>query len=346
MLAGRESAADCNRICPAGVERDERGCCPSSLAPTPTSGPARAPVAAACPEGQQRNDDTAGHCCWSGQVWAGGKCNGAPAACPRGFSVVKETCKPSECGEGMTHPANARTECCWPGQLWSKVNSTCVGTPRCPKGFELRGDTCGDLAEEARVAAEWARRAAEQKERLQREEAERIERERREQAERLDRLRREEAARIEEERREEERRRAAQIAAEAQKREDERAARFAEAKQKAEDNRDSAKVALGFGIGIGVLSAPFIGLSFWENGRIQGGGFSTGSDIQSAAGQGKAFNIAAAAFGAAGGALFVGGVIGIAVNHEPKESDVARAAPPPRAEITVGPSGLGLRGAF
>jgi hypothetical protein len=48
----------------------------------------------------------------------------------------------------MAHPPNAKTECCWPGQAWSKINGTCVGTPKCPTRFEARGDTCADLEAE------------------------------------------------------------------------------------------------------------------------------------------------------------------------------------------------------
>jgi hypothetical protein len=57
----------------------------------------------------------------------------------------------------MVHPPNAKLDCCWPGQAWSKLNSVCVGTPRCPPNFETRGDTCIDLEAER----EAQRRAAE-----------------------------------------------------------------------------------------------------------------------------------------------------------------------------------------
>src|SRR5258708_1279075 len=39
---------------------------------------------AACADGKEKSADTAGHCCWAGQVWAGNKCVGAPTSCPRG----------------------------------------------------------------------------------------------------------------------------------------------------------------------------------------------------------------------------------------------------------------------
>jgi hypothetical protein len=64
----------------------------------------------------------------------------------------------------MVHPGKSKTECCWPGQAWSSINSVCVGTPKCPAGFEARGESCADLeAERARAAqVEEQRRAAAQ----------------------------------------------------------------------------------------------------------------------------------------------------------------------------------------
>ncbi len=117
----------------------------------------------------------------------------------------------------------------------------------------------------------------------------------------------------------------------------EHAARLSEATQKAADARGSGKVALGFGIGSVALSGLFMGLGAMQNGSIHNGGFGTGADIQSAADKGKAFNITAAAFGAAGGVLIAVAIPVIAVNHEPKDSDVA---------LTLGPFGGGVRGSF
>jgi hypothetical protein len=61
----------------------------------------------------------------------------------------------------MVHPGKNKTECCWPGQAWSTLHAVCVGVPKCPAGFEARGESCADLeAERARAAqAEEQRRA-------------------------------------------------------------------------------------------------------------------------------------------------------------------------------------------
>jgi hypothetical protein len=53
-----------------------------------------APVAeTACPEGQERDEDTQGHCCWRDQAWSSAKnrCIGKPT-CPKGMLAKAETC--------------------------------------------------------------------------------------------------------------------------------------------------------------------------------------------------------------------------------------------------------------
>lgn len=52
------------------------------------------PVAeTACPEGQERDEDTQGHCCWRDQAWSSvkTKCIGKPT-CPKGMLAKGETC--------------------------------------------------------------------------------------------------------------------------------------------------------------------------------------------------------------------------------------------------------------
>lgn len=50
--------------------------------------------AAECREGQVRNEDTQGQCCWPGQQWSSTQstCVGMPTACPAGHRVVGESC--------------------------------------------------------------------------------------------------------------------------------------------------------------------------------------------------------------------------------------------------------------
>ncbi len=47
-----------------------------------------------CPIGKERGPDSAGECCWPGQVWASasGRCVGIPRSCPEGREVSGETC--------------------------------------------------------------------------------------------------------------------------------------------------------------------------------------------------------------------------------------------------------------
>jgi eukaryotic-like serine/threonine-protein kinase len=55
--------------------------------------PAVVPPLEACPTGQERDDDTQGHCCWPDQAWssAKNKCIGKPT-CPKGFVMKGEAC--------------------------------------------------------------------------------------------------------------------------------------------------------------------------------------------------------------------------------------------------------------
>jgi hypothetical protein len=101
---------------------------------------------ASCPAGQNISEDTAGHCCWSGQAWSRSreKCVGIPA-CPNGFTPGAETCK-AVCPEGQQISEETFGHCCWPAQVWSKNRQACVGVPSCPRGFEAQGEACGYAA--------------------------------------------------------------------------------------------------------------------------------------------------------------------------------------------------------
>ncbi len=97
---------------------------------------------AACPPGQARSMDTAGHCCWPAQAWSRSRrqCVGVPQ-CPEGTRVEGETCV-SVCGAGQSITADTAGHCCWPGQAWSSTRQACVGIPQCPTGFEAEGQSC------------------------------------------------------------------------------------------------------------------------------------------------------------------------------------------------------------
>jgi len=83
---------------------------------------------AKCRDGKTATADTAGHCCWPGQVWNNEKCIGTPTSCPTGFVTDADTqsCKDnspkrdSGCGDGMVSvKVGNDSHCCWPGQAWS-----------------------------------------------------------------------------------------------------------------------------------------------------------------------------------------------------------------------------------
>jgi len=130
--------APCNRSCDAS-KRDSYGCCPGAPA-APPAPPAAPSAPAACTGGQVRNTDTAGHCCWPGQGWAGG-CVGTPTQCPAGFVATASSCELPACQEGRARTPDG-VHCCWPGQAWVASRSTCVGAPTCPAGLVSVGEGC------------------------------------------------------------------------------------------------------------------------------------------------------------------------------------------------------------
>jgi hypothetical protein len=46
------------------------------------------------------------------------------------------------CPAGQARTADTAGNCCWPAQVWSKVQSRCVGIPRCPTGLDPVGESC------------------------------------------------------------------------------------------------------------------------------------------------------------------------------------------------------------
>jgi hypothetical protein len=98
--------------------------------------------AAPCPQGQSMNAETAGHCCWGGQVWSKlqNRCVGAPA-CPAGMRAEGDQCV-ADCPAGQTQNPDTEGHCCWSNQVWSRTRGVCVGVPACPAGFAPSGETC------------------------------------------------------------------------------------------------------------------------------------------------------------------------------------------------------------
>ena len=135
----------CNRSCAAEL-RDARGCCPALAATPPPIRPAAAatpPKPAECTDGTSMGPDTAGHCCWTGQVWASTRCVGVPASCPANRRVDAKTqeCALISCETGMVR-TDDNVHCCFAKQGWSGTRNVCVGVPQCPKGLEAEGETC------------------------------------------------------------------------------------------------------------------------------------------------------------------------------------------------------------
>ena len=106
-----------------------------------------APLAAfsqPCPPGRTITNDTLGHCCWPGQVYAQsrGVCVGVPTSCPSSFVPKGETCE-QNCPPGQKIAPDTHGVCCWPGQAYSLARRTCVGVPtECPDGTSPTGETC------------------------------------------------------------------------------------------------------------------------------------------------------------------------------------------------------------
>jgi hypothetical protein len=113
----------------------------------------QAPAPAACPEGQVKSTDTAGHCCWPAQVWASdNRCVGQPQ-CPPGFTLGprKSGChKSAGCPPGKVI-SQVAGQCCWPGQGFSHEKNSCIGDPTCPDGMTRQGGDCVTAAPAERL---------------------------------------------------------------------------------------------------------------------------------------------------------------------------------------------------
>lgn len=109
-----------------------------------------------CPEGKERNVDTAGRCCWPGQITLDDACVGTPSSCPRGFEPTADGCtakakKQTECSPGRTPARNNAEECCWPGQGWSSTQGRCLGKATCPEWSTQEREGCSPRLDDGMV---------------------------------------------------------------------------------------------------------------------------------------------------------------------------------------------------
>ena len=58
-----------------------------------------------CPPGRTITNDTLGHCCWPGQVYATsrGVCVGVPTSCPTGYQAKGESCEQAMIGDAPVY---------------------------------------------------------------------------------------------------------------------------------------------------------------------------------------------------------------------------------------------------
>jgi formylglycine-generating enzyme required for sulfatase activity len=57
------------------------------------------------------------------------------------LSSTVEGCVAAACSSGQER-AKDGIHCCWPGQAWVSSRSACVGTPSCPSGYTVSGESC------------------------------------------------------------------------------------------------------------------------------------------------------------------------------------------------------------
>jgi hypothetical protein len=63
-----------------------------------------------------------------------------PAAAPPPTPVAPAAAE--QCPEGKIHSLDGSGHCCWPEQIWYEERKSCVGSPRCPRGFVAAGLDC------------------------------------------------------------------------------------------------------------------------------------------------------------------------------------------------------------
>ena len=114
--------------------------CAAALLLTPALAQAQANK---CADGKTIGVDTAGHCCWAGQVWSNSRnaCVGIPTKCPSGMKLEVDACV-ATCDPGKSVSVDTAGNCCWPSQVWSNARQTCVGIPQCPTGMQANAEQC------------------------------------------------------------------------------------------------------------------------------------------------------------------------------------------------------------
>jgi hypothetical protein len=146
--AGAQPCVECwNKSCPE-LKSYKPPCTEGGHGHAGHKGPDKATVedAHGCPSGQAQSSDTAGHCCWPGQVFAEGRCRGVPTSCPATHEIDArgEACRVPACASGQVR-AKDGIHCCWSGQVWATQRERCVGVPsKCPQGFraDVGAETC------------------------------------------------------------------------------------------------------------------------------------------------------------------------------------------------------------
>ena len=89
-----------SQIAAAFMRPDVRAAAVGAGAMAPPGAPAMATpapdAAGSCPTGKMVGPDTAGHCCWAGQVYSMSRnvCIGVPQSCPEGMHAAAEACVP------------------------------------------------------------------------------------------------------------------------------------------------------------------------------------------------------------------------------------------------------------
>jgi hypothetical protein len=297
LLWPRDTLAQpCERSC-AAQARDAHGCCPPSSSPKPSPSPR-----AECRDGKTISADTAGHCCWVGQVWTAGRCVGVPTSCPdsRTSSPKTEECELAQCPAGKQRQDDG-THCCWPGQGWSVTRQTCVGTKECPRGFAPSGDECVGVPGMDRdgdgIPDERDRCPDVAEDMNSFEDADGCP----DELKRAGGLAAAERQRLIEQQIEVELQESAKQGAEANRARELARVRIEENWQhevaKVRARRVAGLVISGVGILAGIGSFVFMGLGAGENGSVQSGSLATGADIAKAASNGSTDNAVAIVLG-------------------------------------------------
>jgi hypothetical protein len=302
-----------------------------------------------CPGGKEVSADTAGHCCWPGQVWGQGSCVGVPTSCPSNLilNANGQSCDLPHCQTGQIR-AQDGINCCWAGQAWSRTRSICVGVPKCPKGMEIEGeDHCVSLDKDGDGIPNAVDKCPDQPEDFNHykdedgcpDEPERLAMVEAQQQAAIGAAAAA-AAKAEAERKAAALKAAQELAAKqaaealAARQREADAAAVEEHKAWEENMRARSRrrtvgyVFVGAGVVGGVLTGVFAATGGGENSSIAKGGFATGADIASAASTGQTYNTVSE--------VMLGvGIVGLGVGLPLILASLPTAEPGPAPRVTV-----------